>query len=130
MIVFELVQTEQHPVYQQLTIDNGIRQYDFIRSIVQASIALQRLNLSLEVLKALNYHAISCLHVSAGEFRPCAVTVNNHNPVAFWQVPAHMEMFVDDVNRHWETTDAIQLTAYVLWKLNHIHPFINGNGRM
>ena len=29
--------------------------------------------LSIEVIKALNYHAISCLHVSSGEFRPCPV---------------------------------------------------------
>jgi Fic family protein len=38
-------------------------------------------------------------------------------------------MFVDEVNRHWEALDPVGLAAYVLWKLNHIHPFINGNGR-
>ena len=129
MVVFELVQTEHHPVYQQLAIDNGNRQYDFLRSIVQASLGLQRPLLSLEMIKALNYHAISCLHVSAGEFRPTDVTVGNHQPVRFWQVPSHMEMFVDQVNRYWDESDPILLTCFVLWKLNHIHPFINGNGR-
>ena len=40
-----------------------------------------------------------------------------------------MDDFVNVVNRRWEKTDSIQLAAYVLWRLNYIHPFINGNGR-
>lgn len=129
MIVHELVGSEQNPIYQQLEADNGIRQYDFIRSIVTAALALDRAHLSIEVIKALNYHAISCLHVSAGEFRPCVVSVGTHTPVEFWQVPSHMQMFVDDVNRSWSTTDPLATATYILWKLNHVHPFINGNGR-
>lgn len=38
-------------------------------------------------------------------------------------------MFVDEVNRHWEQTDPVYLASFVLWKLNAIHPFVNGNGR-
>lgn len=40
-----------------------------------------------------------------------------------------MDDFVNMVNRMWETTDPVELSSYVLWRLNHIHPFINGNGR-
>ncbi len=40
-----------------------------------------------------------------------------------------MDDLVNMVNRNWEVTDDVTLTAYVLWRLNHIHPFINGNGR-
>ncbi len=40
-----------------------------------------------------------------------------------------MSMFIDEVNRRWEKADPVFLAAFVLWKLNHIHPFINGNGR-
>lgn len=40
-----------------------------------------------------------------------------------------MDDFVNDVNRNWEAVDPVVMCAYVLWKLNHIHPFINGNGR-
>lgn len=128
MVLFELVGSEQNPHYQKLAVENGDRQYDFLRSIVEAAIALNR-TLSLEVVKALNYHAISCLHVSAGQFRPCAVTVGNHLPIQFWQVPSQMEMFIDDVNRAWDSTDPVALATFALWRLNHIHPFINGNGR-
>ena len=40
-----------------------------------------------------------------------------------------MDDFVNVVNRRWEKADPVLLATYVLWRLNHIHPFINGNGR-
>lgn len=129
MFIYELVGREQHPAYQQLSIDNLDRQYSFLRSAVLASIALNRPVLSVEVIKSLNYHAISCLHSNAGQLRPCQVTVGEYIPPPHWEVPARMEMFVDEVNRHWDGADPVYLAAFVLWKLNAIHPFINGNGR-
>ncbi len=130
MIVFELVeQNEANPVYQTLTIENGVRQYDFLRSIVGTSLALGRPFLSSQVIKALNYHAIACLHAYAGEFRPCKVTVGAHNPPSEYRVQSLMDDFVNVVNRNWESADPVALAALVLWRLNWIHPFINGNGR-
>lgn len=129
MYVFDLVGSENHLVYQQLAIENLDRQYGFLRSVVESALALKRPILSLALIRALNYHAISCLHTNAGEFRPCPVTVGTYVPPDAFRVPALMEMFVDEVNRVFETADPIALSAFVLWKLNHIHPFINGNGR-
>lgn len=129
MILFELTQTESHPVYQDLEISNGNRQYDFLRSIVTASLGANRPFLSQHVIKALNFQAITCLHTNPGEFRPCAVTVGTYSPPEHYRVGALMDDFVNDVNRKWETADPLFLAAYVLWRLNHIHPFINGNGR-
>jgi hypothetical protein len=130
MFVFDVVgNNESNSVYQNLSIANLDRQYSFLRSVVDASIAVNRSLLSLEVIKALNYHAISCLHAYAGELRPCPVTVGQRVPPPHYQVPALMNMFVDEVNRFWEATDPVQLATYVLWKINYIHPFVNGNGR-
>lgn len=133
MFVFELVGNEANPVYSKLAVENLDRQYSFLQSIVEASLALGQPMLSIEVIRALNYHAISCLHVSPGEFRPCPVQVGTgetaYHPPPHFQVPALMQMFTNDVNRHWESTDGVQLATFVLWKLNHIHPFVNGNGR-
>jgi hypothetical protein len=129
LFVFELVGSEQNDVYQKLAVENLDRQYSFLQSIVEASLALGHPMLSIEVIKALNYHAISCLHFSPGEFRPCQVTVGDYIPPPHFQVPALMQMFTNQVNRGWESRDAIALGAYVLWRLNNIHPFVNGNGR-
>ena len=129
MIIHELTNTEAHPVYRALEVENGNRQYDFLRSIVAATIAMGRPFLSQHVIKAFNFQAITCLHISPGEFRPCEVSVGKHTPPPFYRVPALMDDFVNQVNRTWETTDAVVLSTFVLWRLNNIHPFINGNGR-
>jgi Fic/DOC family len=133
MILHELLGTEDHPIYQELQISNGARQYDFLRSATAASLALERDFLSRSVIEALNFHAIGCLHVNAGEYRPCAVRVGNgpdaYHPPEHYQVSARMEAFIDEVNRNWDRFDEVGLASYVLWQLNRIHPFINGNGR-
>ena len=115
MIVFELTGREDHPVYRALEVANGRRQYDFLRSIVQASLDIGRPFLSQHVIKALNFQAITCLHTDP--------------PPQHFRVAALMDDFVNVVNRSWETTDAVALATYVLRRLNNIHPFINGNGR-
>lgn len=130
MILFELVGgQEAHPIYQDMEISNGARQYDFLRSIVGAAIAVGRPFLSASIIKSLNYHAIACLHTNAGEYRPCQVYVGAHTPPEHYRVDALMDDFINYVNRNWETTDPVVLSAYVLWRMNYIHPFINGNGR-
>lgn len=129
MILSELVGGEAHPAYKALEVENGNRQYDFIRSIIAASLVVQRPMLSSTVIKALNFHAITCLHTNAGEYRPCPVTVGNHQPPAHFRVEALMDDMINMVNWHWNQTDAVVLATYVLWRLNWIHPFINGNGR-
>lgn len=130
MILFDLVgDNEHHSAYQTLTVENGKRQYDFLRSVVGASLAVGCPFLSSLVLKALNHQAITCLHAYAGEYRPCQVFVGPHEPPPHYRVQSLMDDFVNTVNRHWERADPVALAAYVLWRLNWIHPFINGNGR-
>ena len=129
MILYELVGSEDDPYYQNLEVSNLKRQYDFLRSIVQAAIDMKRPFLSAHIIKALNCQAITCLHTNAGEYRPCPVTGGKHRPPEHYRVEALMEDFINDVNRNWENKDPIYLSAYVLWRLNYIHPFINGNGR-
>jgi Fic family protein len=130
MFVHSLTGNENNPIYQNLSIENLDRQLSFLRSTVIAAVGLQRPMLSLEVIRALNYHAIACLHGYAGQFRPCEVKVGeDYHPPMPHEVPPLMEMFVDEVNRAWDRADPVALAAYVLWKMNAIHPFINGNGR-
>ena len=46
-----------------------------------------------------------------------------------YRVPGLMDDMVNTVNRDWGESHPIRLSAYVLWRLNWIHPFVNGNGR-
>lgn len=64
MILFELTGlSENHPVYQALALSNEERHYGFLQSVVTASLGIGRPFLSQTVIKALNYHAIACLHM-------------------------------------------------------------------
>lgn len=42
MILFEITQREDHPVYQDLAIENVNRQYDFLKSAVKATLGIKR----------------------------------------------------------------------------------------
>ena len=90
---------------------------------------MDRKFLSQEIIKALNYHALTCLHVNAGKYRPCQVYVNNFNPPDHYRVQALMDDFINIVNENWQGADPFLSASYVYWKINYIHPFINGNGR-
>ena len=129
MILHELFEDERHPAYRELESANLERQYGFLTSIIEAAVAIDRPMVSTGIIKALNYHVICCLHVNAGEYRPCPVTVGQFEPPAHHRVPELMDAFVNQVNRRLETADVATLAAYCLWRLNYIHPFINGNGR-
>lgn len=132
MVLFDLFPTENDPSYQALQVSNLNRQYDFLRSLVEASISTNRIYLSQTAIKAFNYHAIVCLHAGAGEYRPCDVQIgdgNNHKPPMWVHVQALMDDFVNRVNREWEQADPVVLASFALWRLNWIHPFVNGNGR-
>lgn len=135
MILYDLNNSEAHPAYQALAITNGDRQFSFLQSIVQAAIQTGQPFLSQAILKALNFHAIACLHTNAGEYRPCQVFVGYADPQDDYTAPdpfrvhALMDNFINVVNTNLKTVDPIELAAFVLWRLCAIHPFINGNGR-
>lgn len=129
MILYELTGTEDDDTYRTLEYFNTDRQLHFLESMVTVALRTQRPFLSQALIKALNYHAIACLHVNAGEYRPCEVKVGSYEPPAHYRVQALMDDFVNLVNRYWENEDPVLLSAFVLWQLNVIHPFINGNGR-
>jgi Fic family protein len=40
-----------------------------------------------------------------------------------------VEKLCDYVNDNWESSTPIHLAAFVMWRLNWIHPFADGNGR-
>ncbi|MGE0768966.1 MAG: Fic family protein [Hyphomicrobiaceae bacterium] len=113
-----------------MAIANGNRHYDFLRSVVLAAVASGKPFISHNIIKALNYHAIVCLHTNPGEYRPWLVQVgDDFKPVQHFRVPDLMDDFINTVNVSLSSQDAVGLSAYVLWRLNHIHPFNNGNGR-
>lgn len=130
MNVFDLVEeNERDPLYKELERTNGIRHYGLLQSIISTSLTIKYNAICHGIIKAINYHAIACLHKGAGEYRNTEVRVNGFTPPSHELVDGLMDTFVDQINDSWESEDAISLATYALWQLNAIHPFVNGNGR-
>ena len=129
MDLFELEGSEQNPVYQQVATANSRRHYDFLRSMISAALDSKRPWLSQWLIKAINFHAIVGLHADAGKYRVHPVTVGCYKPPAHYRVEHMMDEFVHWVNWNQQSLDAFTLSANVLWGINNIHPFVNGNGR-
>jgi Fic family protein len=54
----------------------------------------------------------------------------NYTPPAPEAVQALTEAFVADIQKMWTgTATAVEVAAFALWRINWIHPFLNGNGR-
>jgi len=84
-----------------------------------------------DTIKYLHKVAMAGILDSPGEYRQAPVRINNspHVPPSWLEVPALMGTLCRYVRLNWEQCDLIHLAAFVLWRLNWIHPFMNGNGR-
>jgi Fic family protein len=91
-----------------------------------------RFVLSEEMVKGLHRTCMYRLLDEAGEYRSVNVALRNspYVPPNYSEVPIHMEQFCKYVNTEWDKKDLIHLAAFCLWRLNWIHPFRNGNGRI
>ena len=124
---------ERQPAYQNLFISNADRYESFLKSMVNTALEIERQMLFQSVIKAINFHAVVGLHHEAGHYRTYRVGVgigeNQYNPPEHYSVQPMMDDFVNVVNWRWQESDSFELAAFALWRINHIHPFVNGNGR-
>ena len=120
---------ESDPLYKELETANGRRHYDFLNSMIRTGVSTGQPQLSHALIKAINFHAIVGLRQEAGVYRSTEVTVGNITPPAAANVQALMDEFIEEVNGSWGKVDSTVIGAYALWRINFIHPFINGNGR-
>ena len=110
---------------------NGLRQYDAAIKTIQTALERPPFKLRLSLVLALHREALAGISMFAGNFRPAGVEIegSQHKPVGAHQVPEFIEEMCDYVNSQWDMSTPIHLGAYVMWRLNWIHPFADGNGR-
>ena len=110
---------------------NGFRQYDAGIKTVQAALERGVFKLRLSLILAFHREALAGISSYAGNFRPAGVKIegSKHEPVGAHLVPEFIEDMCDYVNEHWEASTPLHLAAYIMWRLNWIHPFADGNGR-
>jgi Fic family protein len=125
----ELIQDPQ--LKAEAEAANGLRQYDFAVKLIHEALARPYYKLRLSQILTLHREALQGISPYAGNFRPGDVEIkgSKHEPVGAHIVPELVEDLCDYINANWEQTSVIHLAAYVMWRLNWIHPFADGNGR-
>jgi Fic family protein len=112
---------------------NGIRQFILAMETVRRSILQpeKTFRLTQSLILELHEKALEGIHPLAGTYRNSAVTIgkSDHIPPKHTEVADHVADMCAYVNTHWGDRSPIHLAAYILWRLNWIHPFADGNGR-
>jgi len=54
---------------------------------------------------------------------------SSHVPPPVDELAGYVDELCEYVNDHWNNRSALHLAAYIMWRLNWIHPFVDGNGR-
>jgi Fic family protein len=111
---------------------NGIRQFDEVIEQINYWLQPERpFKLRISAILSLHRRALEGISPFAGVFRPGGIEIqgSKHEPPGAHLVPELLEQMCDYVNEHWATSSALHLAAYILWRMNWIHPFVDGNGR-
>jgi Fic family protein len=116
----------------ELEVENGFRQFDLAVDIIKALLEPDRpFALRPSLIQKLQEVAVIGIEPYPGEWRtgPAKITHSLHTPPAAHLVAFLVQEMCDYVNDNWHEKTAFHLSAYVMWRLNWIHPFSDGNGR-
>jgi Fic family protein len=110
---------------------NGFRQYDAAIAAIHTALDRGSFKLRPSLILGLQREALVGISSYAGNYRPGGVAIegSKHEPVGAHLVPELVEEMCDYVNDHWDEATPLHLAAYLMWRLNWIHPFADGNGR-
>lgn len=111
---------------------NALRQFDAVTELIESSLKSDgSFRLRPSTTLELNRLAIDGVNEYAGVYRPHEIGIegSQHKPPPRNQVPRLVEEMCDYVNDNWDSASPIHLAAYLLWRVNWIHPFSDGNGR-
>lgn len=111
---------------------NALQQFDQVLDLIdEVTRDARPFRLRTSTILGLHRTALDGLSPYAGNFRPADVEIgqSKHVPPKAHLVPSLIEEMCDYVQENFERESAIHLCAYVMWRLNWIHPFTDGNGR-
>jgi len=126
MLVLEM---DDPDLFTRLQEKNLARQYDLLTTLIELGLQQGPMAFDKYMLWALNHAAVAGICQFGGRFREEPIYVGNHTPPHFNAVPNLMDRFISFLHENWLELTSTELAAYSLWRLNWIHPFIEGNGR-
>ena len=113
--------------------ENGLRQFALALEMIRNHVKDRERPFKLRAGYIIQLHklALEGIHRLAGTYRNTPVTIggSRHQPPDSAFVADEVQDLCSYINDNWESKTAAHLAAYVLWKMNWIHPFADGNGR-
>jgi len=116
----------------ELEVENGFRQYDLAIDVIKTFLEPDRpFALHPSLIQQLQSVAVREIEAYPGQWRtgPAKITKSNHIPPDAHLVGFLVQEMCDYVNDNWHEKTTFHLSAYVMWRLNWIHPFSDGNSR-
>lgn len=126
--MFILEQEDQY-LFDRIQEQNLNRQYELLTNCIEIGLMKGPGAFDKYLLWALNHVAVANISQFGGRFRKEPIYVGSHKPPHFNDVNDWMDRFVSTIQENWYVWTETELAAYGLWRLNWIHPFIEGNGR-
>lgn len=125
------VRKAEHPaLYAQIEDQNLLRQYDLLTNCIHIGLVKGVEAFDKYTLWSLNAAAVANIAQFGGRFRQQPIYVGDHTPPHFKDVSELVDQFISVIHENWTIANhPTELAAYALWRLNWIHPFIEGNGR-
>ncbi len=120
---------EDQDLYDRVQEHNLIRQYDLLTNCIEIGLRQGPTAFDKYLLWALNHVAVVNISAFGGRFRQEPIYVGDHRPPHFKDVAEWMDRFVSNIHENWYIWTPTELASYGLWRLNWIHPFVEGNGR-
>lgn len=122
--------TEHAELFDRIEEKNLLRQYDLLTNCIEIGLHKGIDAFDKYTLWALNAAATANVCQHGGRFRRQPIYVGSHIPPHFDKVERYMDEFISVIHENWDVIeDPTTLAAYTLWRINWIHPFIEGNGR-
>jgi Fic family protein len=116
----------------QQEVQNGLKQFQAVEQMILGFLDPERpFRFRPSHLQHLHRVALMGLSGYAGNWRPSGIEIqgSRHAPPEPFLIPQLIEELCDYVNDKWNEKSPLHLASYVMWKLNWIHPFTDGNGR-
>ncbi len=111
--------------------ENSLAQFDAAMTELKKWLRTPERRLRPSEISALHRVLMDRLSEYAGIYRPAKIKIkgSRHVPPPASEVAGLMEDLCDYLSKNWDSKTSTHLAAYVLWRVNWIHPFSDGNGR-
>lgn len=124
-----VLEHEDPELFDRIQEQNLNRQYELLTNCIEIGLKKGPGAFDKFFLWALNHVAVAIISQFGGRFRKEPIYVGDHKPPHFKDVDNWMDRFISTVQENWFIWTPTELAAYGLWRLNWIHPFVEGNGR-